>query len=134
MITEEQATKRSWVESHLKRELTDFQRKAVELLCQGLNIAPYNISTNWEKVDWDWGGGVRFKISHRSLATFDFDELTGLVILAHDQCVRVQIDAVAPRLMSIAMHQRHKRDGGMNERHPTMEQAIEYARGRAGKP
>lgn len=129
-MSENDTAKRSWVESHLKRELTDFQRKAIELLCQGFNTAPYNISTNWGKVDWNWGGGVRFKIQHRSLATYDFSELTGLVILAHDQCVRVQIDALAPKLMGIAMHQRHKRDGQMHELHPTIEQAIERIRTR----
>lgn len=119
--------KRTWVESRLNHELTEFQRDAVELLSQAFNTGIYNLATNWEKVDWNWGDGVRFKI-RRSMATYDFDHLTRLVILAHDMCIRVELTALAPNVMGIAMWRRNKRDGSMYERHPTMEQAIEKVR------
>lgn len=128
MHTKEQARERTWVERHLKRDLTEFQNKATNLLCSALNTGPWNIHANWKKVDWDWGGGVRFKL-RQSLATYDFDHLTRLVALAHDECIRVEIDALAPHTLAIAMHQRHGRDGSMCERHPTIERAIKEWRG-----
>ena len=134
MHTEEQAKVWTWTEAHLKCDLSDFQRKAVDILCRACNLGAYNIPVNWNTVDWDYGpAGVRFKFQ-REMATFDFDWLANLVILAHDECVRVELRAMAPRVMSITMYQRHKRDGMMNERHPTIEQAIERVRGLAGAP
>lgn len=60
-----------------------------------------------------------------SLATFDFDELTRLVYWAHQFGVRVDLGNGGPRALKIMLHARNKREGGMSERHPTMEQAIE---------
>jgi hypothetical protein len=62
------------------------------------------------------------------LATFDFDTLTRLVIAAHDECVRVEISASGPRMVKIYLWPRKGREGGIAERHPTIEQAIESLR------
>lgn len=48
-----------------------------------------------------------------------------LVIAAHEKYIRVDIDAVAPRLFRIWMHKRNCREGSMCSRHPTTEQSIE---------
>ncbi|WP_342361353.1 hypothetical protein [Terrarubrum flagellatum] len=123
-----------WVENHLsagKAErfvLTEFQRKAVEVLTTGLG-APWNVSLNWTRVDWWYGRGVAFVVSYRTLATYDNDSLTRLVIAAHDRLVRVEISAVAPSRLRVAMWPRTGREGLLHERHPTMEQAIESLRG-----
>lgn len=118
---------RSWVESYLKRELTDFQRKAVEILGQACNTGTYNLPVKWETVDWNYNGGVRFKF-RGSMETFDFDHLTRLVILAHDGCVRVGIEPLSPKHLAITMYQRRKREGFIYERHPTIDQAVEAIR------
>ena len=116
---------RTWVESHLGRELTDFQRKCVELLCYAMGTAPYNIQCNWNKVNWISGDyGCIFVVSHTTFSTFDFAELTRLVIGAHDQCIRISIRPCAPNRMRIMMHKR-TRAGQMSARHPTIEEAIE---------
>lgn len=63
-----------------------------------------------------------------SLATFDDDGLTRLVLLAHERCIRVQIEQGGPNRLRIAIYKR-EREGRMYERHPTIEQAIEKFRG-----
>lgn len=64
-------------------------------------------------------------------ATFDFDRLTELVIAAHDEMIRVELRPSGPRMVGFALWKRHARDGGMSERHPTMEDALARRRARA---
>lgn len=73
-----------------------------------------------------WGDGIKCNLIAR-LATFDFDYLTRLVVLAHDRCIRVGIIPSGPRLVGIEMHKR-QRDGGAWIRHPTIEEAIRIIR------
>lgn len=61
------------------------------------------------------------------MSTYDFDQLTRLVIAAHDDCIRVGIDAIRNGIIRIAIWKR-ERIGGMSESHPTIEQAIERFR------
>ena len=65
--------------------------------------------------------------THQSLATFDFDLLTRLVVAAHDEAVRVEIAPSGPRLLKIQLWPR-ERTGSMLRRHPNIEEAIECAR------
>ena len=70
--------------------------------------------------------GRGWKISAHSgrLATYDFDDLTRLVFLAHDRCVRAEIIQGAPGRIGIAIWKRHGRNGSMYERHPTIKCAL----------
>lgn len=61
------------------------------------------------------------------IATFDFNGLTRLVLMAHDKCIRVGLQPIRNGLMTISIHKR-EREGSMSERHPTIEQAIEKFR------
>jgi hypothetical protein len=58
-----------------------------------------------------------------TLSTFDFDELTRLVLLAHERCIRVEIDGAAPGYLRL-MFSRRTRSGDTTKRHPTIAQAI----------
>lgn len=58
-----------------------------------------------------------------TLATFDFDELTRLVLMAHEKCIRVEITPCNFRLIKIRIHKR-VRDGNSMRRHPTLEQVL----------
>lgn len=83
------------------------------------------------RVAWDDPYVITFNLRYRALSTWDGDELTRLVILCHERCIRLDLKAVAPNCLRLIFHQR-KRDGGMYERHPTIEQAIERVRGHYG--
>jgi len=71
--------------------------------------------------------GEGWSMSHfGAMATYDGNELTRLVFLAHKLCIRVQIVQGGPNRLRIAIWKR-KREGSPWERHPTMEQAIQMA-------
>lgn len=62
------------------------------------------------------------------LATYDGSELTRLVIAAHDECVRVAVQPLAPRFLEILFSSR-TRPGRFLEAfsydtHPTLEHAV----------
>lgn len=65
------------------------------------------------------------------LSTFDNDQLTALVFLAHDKAVRVLISQSGPRRVKIVIFQR-QRGGDSYDRHPTLEEAVEQWRKRVG--
>jgi hypothetical protein len=77
-----------------------------------------------------WGEGWAMN-QFAQLATFDSNDLTRLVLLAHDRCIRVAVEPLNCKYMRIAVWKR-ERVGSIFERHPTMEQAIEAFRG--GRP
>lgn len=101
-----------------------FTRVAIEILCVAFRTGVYNLAVNWNKVKWQFGSGIRFTVCTSGLATYDSDELTNLVLLAHRECIRISISAAAPKYLYIEMHPRTSRDGSMFQRHPTIETAI----------
>lgn len=70
------------------------------------------------------GDGIEYNHPHGSLATYDFDELTRAVFMAHDRCIRFEVAPSGPGLVRLYLHKRKKRDGAMYERHPTIEAAL----------
>lgn len=72
------------------------------------------------------GSGVEVNPSNSTnkFASFDFDGLTRAVVLAHDRCIRFAIEPSGPGRLRIQAHKRHKRDGSMYERHPTLEEHV----------
>lgn len=72
----------------------------------------------------EFGRGWMVKHTRLDVATYDFDELTRLVIMAHHYCYRVSIMPYNFTTFKIAIWKR-KREGSMSQRHPTIEQAIE---------
>jgi hypothetical protein len=67
------------------------------------------------------------------MATYDFDELTRLVLAAHFYAVRVAVMQGGPRQLRLVLHPR-TRDGLMSQRHPTIEQAMETLISPEAKP
>lgn len=71
------------------------------------------------------GSGIEIHECYGSWATFDYDGLTRAVFLAHDRCIRIDIGPSGPGRMKFTLHKRHKRDGALHERHPTLEDAVQ---------
>lgn len=72
----------------------------------------------------DEGSGCWSIPHYHSLASFDSDELTRLVLLAHDIGVRVWIRPSRPRYLRIWISARLRGSGQMSTDHPTIEEAI----------
>lgn len=69
------------------------------------------------------GHGWSMVHQYGSLATFDFSNLTKLVLMAHKYAIRVEIQTYGINKQKICIWQR-VRDGEISERHPTIEDAI----------
>jgi hypothetical protein len=59
------------------------------------------------------------------LATFDFFDLTTLVFLAHDHCIRVEIEPCNFTCLTITFHPRPGRMGTIDQRHPGLQGAVD---------
>jgi hypothetical protein len=107
-------------------ELTTFHHRCCAILSRAFRTGIYNLPVKWEKAEFR-GGSYPFTMvtvaSHRGLSTWDFDHLTRLVIAAHEECIRVDLEPVSRGYIRIRMHPR-QREGGMATRHPTIEQAV----------
>lgn len=111
-------------------KLNDFQRRAVTILGIALG-GIYNAPVNWERSIWSERHLI-VQLSHRTLATWDFMELTLLVFLAHEARVRVSISAVARNYLDVSFHERQA-EGGMSQRHPSLEEAVADFRAMMGE-
>lgn len=76
---------------------------------------------------FEFGDGWMVKHDRGDLATYDYNDLTRLVLMAHDKCIRVSIMPLNMNTVKIAIWKR-EREGGMSRRHATIEQAIETYR------
>lgn len=106
--------------------LGDSNRRHIEIMVRAWQTGVYNLPINWRKAEFVSGASI-FAI-RSSMATFDFNQMTRLVILAHDYCVRVEVSARTVRYLELMFHDR-KPDGiEIWERHPTIEAAIAAVR------
>jgi len=60
----------------------------------------------------------------KPLASTDYNDLTRLVLMAHDRCIRVEIVPKGMNRYLLVLSPR-ERDGKLMTGHPTIEQAIE---------
>lgn len=71
-------------------------------------------------------------ITHEgNLSSFDFSQLTRIVVLAHDLCMRVELNPFRGRF-KILLHNR-ERQGDVTKRHPQLEEQIAAIRSVAPK-
>lgn len=71
----------------------------------------------------DYGLGWCLNVNG-SIATFDDSYLTRLVFLAHERCMRVEVVPASSSYLKIAIWKR-QRDGGISERHPDLNTAVD---------
>lgn len=123
-----------WLEKfllHRKPEmnLSDLGRDVADLLGE-LYWGIYHLEPGaLSRADWSATENIFLVISHRAdWSTFDFDNLTRLVFLAHHMAIRVELEPVAPKCMRVRFSRR-QRSGATSERHPDLEEAIDTFRG-----
>lgn len=110
-----------WVRATGKK-VSPFGERVANLL--GVLFAGiYHIERDVYRADWSTEDWINLTIIGQCWATWDFDTLTRLVLLAHDQCIRIDLDAAAPRIMRLRFHPR-LRTGPIHRRHPTIEEAV----------
>ena len=80
-----------------------------------------------EKADWKNEHHIEILLYSNGWSTFDFDTLTRFVVLCHDFCVRGEIAAARNSIFRVYFHPR-EREGGMSDRHPTMEDGLSKIR------
>lgn len=108
-------------------DMTPDQRECYELLCDW-RLGEHHL----DGIVRPAGRGIRINTRVHGMATWDFDYLTRLVVLAHDRCIRVEFQSSGPGLIAVVCHKRHTREGDMALRHPTIEDHIALIRrGRA---
>jgi hypothetical protein len=75
--------------------------------------------------------------SVQPMSSFDYDDLTRLVFLAHEYCVRVELLPSGPGRLRIAASKRVRfaeaKSWPLVEAHPTLEEAVEKFRARRGE-
>ena len=74
------------------------------------------------------GGGIEVSTAYGCWSTYDYNDLTRAVVLAHDRMIRFEIAPSGPRMLKLRLWQRHGREGKVSERHPTIENAIAACR------
>jgi hypothetical protein len=71
----------------------------------------------------EFGRGVSIHWS-QDLSTWDFNRLTTLVLLAHERCVRIEINRGNPQGITIAAHRRKRDSKSIYEGHPSLENLV----------
>lgn len=79
------------------------------------------------RVDWSDDYIIQIAVP-KDLAIWDFDELTQLVVVCHDLCLRLSVSPHGPRSLKLTFHQRDGREGPFTHRLPTMEDHVEMIR------
>jgi hypothetical protein len=111
-----------WVKAAARKEMSEFGEEVADLLGD-LFLGIYHIERDVWRADWSTPGHISLTIRGNSWATWDGENLTRLVVLAHDRCIRVEMEAAAPRTMRLTFSPR-EREGPIWKRHPTLEWAA----------
>lgn len=62
-------------------------------------------------------------------ANYDYDYLTKAVIMSHNWGVRLCISGSGPGMFKMSLWKRHRRDGDISERIPTIESMVDKYKG-----
>jgi hypothetical protein len=115
----------AWLRQCRITELSPLGEQVADLLGD-LFVGLYHLE-GAASLDWANDHHIEVRVVHKDWASFDSNLLTKLIFLAHDRCLRVSLNPRSHHAMTLLFHQR-KREGGVWERHPTIEQALEEHR------
>lgn len=108
-----------------RRRVPELTREAMtvdQVACYDLLCELFGGAHHVPKVK-EWGEGIAVD-TFQPFATFDSDRLTYLVFLAHERCVRIQVQSSSPRHIKIALWKRQGREGRYFERHPSIDEVF----------
>lgn len=119
----------AWLQRQLdydkrQRKLSPFGAQVADILGEvyrGLYHLPQSSRHQWEHPHY-------MKIPVRSVATFDNSDLSHLVILCHDRCVRLEITPGGAGQINLCFSKRDRNAECSFDRHPTLEEQIEKFR------
>lgn len=112
-----------WMQRNISTNMSKLGMAVADLLGE-VYLGIYHLNTtSLKKVNWDDEYYIEFNLD-RDMATVDFDELTKLVVLAHDRMIRVSISGAAPGYLKLLFHQRKNRNGEISQRCPTIETHV----------
>lgn len=117
-----------WIRESLKKPLSAIGEKAANILgeaYQGIYHLPHG---SLRTTDWNDPHLCEVWV-YDDIATWDGNALTTLVILAHDECVRLAIRVHNQRRLRLWFSPRDREAKSSSYRHPTIEEAIKRARG-----
>lgn len=108
----------------MKNQLTRKTCTPDQLACWEVLSMVFGGDHHLENISYVAQNGIKMNVYSGSMATFDNSYLTRLLFACHDACVRLQIVQGGPYRFGLMLHKRHKREGSLYERHPTIEQAL----------
>lgn len=124
-----------WLEEQLKYKnsdlvMSEFGKLVADILGNLYDGLHHMRDTSLFHERTDWSGKLNIEVViQQSLSTYDFKNLTELLILCHDNAVRLEINGASRGYVRLYFHPR-KREGKVSQRHPTLEEQIQQVRGR----
>lgn len=113
---------RRWLDSYRKGWMSDDQWLLALFVCRlfkGFHHAPDIKQKNCGT------SNISVNVKSCYFANYDYDYLTKMVIMAHNWGVRCCISGSGPGMFKISLWKRHKREGGVSERMPTIHDMVE---------
>lgn len=111
-----------WLRGNLGVKTSNFGARVAHLLDR---LAPgiHNVSPrSLERAKWDDEHAIQITW-YGSLATYDSNQLTRLVLLCHDLSIRAEIEPCGPNYLRLRFGRRI-RNGSLYEGHPTLTRAL----------
>lgn len=120
--------RKAFIDSHMRYvnagSISELGYRVLDLISEWVHGLHHFDSSVAKKVDWTDPDFIEVKWRVPGLATFDFNQLTRLVLLSHDKMVRVEINPQSSGMFCFLFHGRHSRTGGMCERFPSIETVL----------
>jgi hypothetical protein len=120
----------NWIKTSLHKEMSPLGEKAADFLgdvFRGIYHLSGSSHCSLSKVDWTEKHNIEVILYSGGWSTWDFSELSRMVVLAHDRCLRLEIAPYSFHYIKLFISQR-ERTGDISARHPTMEDHIAIIR------
>lgn len=113
-----------WVEKALGVKVSALGRSVADLLGE-LFRGIYNMNQkHLRETAWDKEDIIQVHVAFADWSTYDFDNLTRLVFLAHHRALRVEMRPMAKSHMRLRFSQRQRLDRAFYEYHPGLQEAV----------